>query len=114
MSIDPAAGIGRHLERGGHIQQLPGAADLREYALSVGPEQPEIAVNGGEEPVDADMTLGHHRMKYATHPGSRSQPGFIGRDVTTGAKYGSVRTPVSYTHLRAHETRHDLVCRLLL
>src|SRR5450759_5795715 len=24
------------------------------------------------------------------------------------------RTAVSYTHLRAHETRHDLVCRLLL
>src|SRR5450759_5512128 len=24
------------------------------------------------------------------------------------------REPVSYTHLRAHETRHDLVCRLLL
>eukprot|EP00825_Cyclidium_porcatum_P020328 TRINITY_DN2306_c0_g1_i1.p1 TRINITY_DN2306_c0_g1~~TRINITY_DN2306_c0_g1_i1.p1 ORF type:complete len:305 (+),score=68.37 TRINITY_DN2306_c0_g1_i1:115-1029(+) len=27
------------------------------------------------------------------------------------AKY---EIPVSYTHLRAHETRHDLVCRLLL
>src|SRR5450756_1803420 len=26
----------------------------------------------------------------------------------------SALTPVSYTHLRAHETRHDLVCRLLL
>src|SRR5450759_961621 len=25
-----------------------------------------------------------------------------------------VDTPLSYTHLRAHETRHDLVCRLLL
>ena len=25
-----------------------------------------------------------------------------------------VRVAVSYTHLRAHETRHDLVCRLLL
>src|SRR5450756_2896839 len=25
-----------------------------------------------------------------------------------------VRDAVSYTHLRAHETRHDLVCRLLL
>src|SRR5450759_1591878 len=25
-----------------------------------------------------------------------------------------VSAPVSYTHLRAHETRHDLVCRLLL
>src|SRR5450756_3207461 len=27
---------------------------------------------------------------------------------------GRLLTPVSYTHLRAHETRHDLVCRLLL
>src|SRR5450756_1367582 len=26
----------------------------------------------------------------------------------------STEVPVSYTHLRAHETRHDLVCRLLL
>src|SRR5450756_2960796 len=26
---------------------------------------------------------------------------------------GSRRGPVSYTHLRAHETRHNLVCRLL-
>src|SRR5665648_457705 len=24
-----------------------------------------------------------------------------------------IQEPVSYTHLRAHETRHDLVCRLL-
>src|SRR5450759_3078222 len=30
------------------------------------------------------------------------------RDVSIGT------IPVSYTHLRAHETRHDLVCRLLL
>src|SRR5665648_1200161 len=29
--------------------------------------------------------------------------------------YGNIPlVPVSYTHLRAHETRHDLVCRLLL
>src|SRR5450759_1356579 len=27
---------------------------------------------------------------------------------------GQNHLPVSYTHLRAHETRHDLVCRLLL
>src|SRR5450756_2841300 len=26
----------------------------------------------------------------------------------------AIPAPVSYTHLRAHETRHDLVCRLLL
>src|SRR5450756_3001420 len=30
--------------------------------------------------------------------------------VLCGGPFG----PVSYTHLRAHETRHDLVCRLLL
>src|SRR5450756_2404890 len=28
-------------------------------------------------------------------------------------RYSRIK-PVSYTHLRAHETRHDLVCRLLL
>ena len=30
-----------------------------------------------------------------------------------GIQLDTLRT-VSYTHLRAHETRHDLVCRLLL
>ncbi|GAB5767849.1 hypothetical protein JMUB7525_27560 [Staphylococcus aureus] len=28
--------------------------------------------------------------------------------------YCAIATPVSYTHLRAHETCADLVCRLLL
>ena len=28
--------------------------------------------------------------------------------------FAEYRAAVSYTHLRAHETRHDLVCRLLL
>src|SRR5450759_2072833 len=32
--------------------------------------------------------------------------------VTTFADDEGYWTPVSYTHLRAHETRHDLVCRL--
>src|SRR5450756_3060948 len=31
-----------------------------------------------------------------------------------GATARMMLIPVSYTHLRAHETRHDLVCRLLL
>src|SRR5665648_1181396 len=49
----------------------------------------------------------------------------LGGVLTTGHRGGSLGTravglvnrtaqPVSYTHLRAHETRHDLVCRLLL
>src|SRR5450756_2963528 len=39
---------------------------------------------------------------------------------TTPRRPRTISTPaspmssVSYTHLRAHETRHDLVCRLLL
>ena len=32
----------------------------------------------------------------------------------TRSYYGSGPAPVSYTHLRAHETVLDLVCRLLL
>src|SRR5665648_836643 len=36
-------------------------------------------------------------------------------DITdAGMKAKLMGHPVSYTHLRAHETRHDLVCRLLL
>ena len=38
--------------------------------------------------------------------------------VAEGEKVGLIGVngagTVSYTHLRAHETRHDLVCRLLL
>src|SRR5450756_2899730 len=34
--------------------------------------------------------------------------------VACGEPDATAAGPVSYTHLRAHETRHDLVCRLLL
>src|SRR5450756_2703444 len=36
------------------------------------------------------------------------------RRVAVSARVMNASGPVSYTHLRAHETRHDLVCRLLL
>ena len=36
------------------------------------------------------------------------------RPLADGVKGEELNIPVSYTHLRAHETRHDLVCRLLL
>src|SRR5450756_2781808 len=39
----------------------------------------------------------------------------IAGDETVVTKSGKITYgTVSYTHLRAHETRHDLVCRLLL
>ena len=37
-----------------------------------------------------------------------------GADYVDRVMVDNNRPPVSYTHLRAHETRHDLVCRLLL
>src|SRR5450756_1207729 len=46
-------------------------------------------------PVDIPLTI----VLSLTSPAARSNSSFI---------------PVSYTHLRAHETRHDIVCRLLL
>ena len=44
------------------------------------------------------------------------QPGFYGIKCSPHYGMGMVMLikAVSYTHLRAHETRHDLVCRLLL
>src|SRR5665648_350745 len=41
------------------------------------------------------------------HADTRANKKFYGESITC-------ETTVSYTHLRAHETRHDLVCRLLL
>src|SRR5450759_2181405 len=44
---------------------------------------------------------------------SRSKPKFCDFRLDLIGGEGTA-IPVSYTHLRAHETRHDLVCRLLL
>src|SRR5450756_3059152 len=35
-------------------------------------------------------------------------------EITSSDDHPAVIMAVSYTHLRAHETRHDIVCRLLL
>src|SRR5450756_1862685 len=40
-----------------------------------------------------------------------AQSGLLGANLPN---HNSTFVSVSYTHLRAHETRHDLVCRLLL
>src|SRR5450756_2559567 len=40
-------------------------------------------------------------------------PALLGRLMAVSGR-SMPASPVSYTHLRAHETRHDLVCRLLL
>src|SRR5450759_2124189 len=51
-----------------------------------------------------------NKIKACREVGIRSEEHLIGGD----RSQENVLKPVSYTHLRAHETRHDLVCRLLL
>src|SRR5659263_56051 len=43
-----------------------------------------------------------------------TQERLINESIEIAEELGSGVVAVSYTHLRAHETRHDLVCRLLL
>src|SRR5450759_655031 len=61
------------------------------------------------------MTKRAGRAIIAVKNGSNSQTRLTKKDMGTAERQAriSVRT-YSYTHLRAHETRHDLVCRLLL
>src|SRR5450756_1432749 len=44
----------------------------------------------------------------------REGEGELARYYDDARSLARMLTAVSYTHLRAHETRHDLVCRLLL
>src|SRR5450756_1969499 len=48
-------------------------------------------------------------------PASRSQmPPPKSAPANSAYAVTPIQSSMSYTHLRAHETRHDLVCRLLL
>ena len=49
------------------------------------------------------------RASYAAHAAEGVRP-----TRHAGEEKRPVRRPVSYTHLRAHETGRNLVCRLLL
>src|SRR5450756_1902913 len=98
------------------------------------PVPPEVGYT--YDPAEADAVLiSHEHFDHCYLAGIKGSPTVIrkagssrldGIEVTGiatfhDAKGGAERgpniiftwEPVSYTHLRAHETRHDLVCRLL-
>src|SRR5450756_1421214 len=59
--------------------------------------------------------------QFKTKKGARSSIEALLKRIEKGNEVGMINplvdlyntvSPVSYTHLRAHETRHDLVCRL--
>src|SRR5665648_72600 len=75
-----------------------------------------ISVSIGEQPLDfknlfieASRRIPDFEALYITYKDLRGRGYFV-----QPSKFGFRLYPVSYTHLRAHETRHDLVCRLLL
>src|SRR5450756_1779117 len=94
---DPAAGrytVGRYLD---DLEKRYGGID----SVLIWPVYPNIGID--------------NRNQFDCF---RDMPGGIAGIKQMVADYHKrgvrVLFPVSYTHLRAHETRHDLVCRLLL
>src|SRR5450756_3090335 len=74
---------------------------------------PEIPLHNNP----AELALREGVVKRKISNGTRSEDGKAAWEnmmsiMDTCRKHGI--SSVSYTHLRAHETRHDLVCRLLL
>src|SRR5450759_5037115 len=51
--------------------------------------------------------------QYGTYESTRPEGGIVRFFAKRGSSAEPQSPAVSYTHLRAHETRHDLVCRLL-
>src|SRR5665811_1789226 len=89
----PVDGRTRHVAdaaRGTQVLDQLVAQRASEFAL-------EVWIRG-ERSDKLDVAVFVHNVALDPHRGNRKQR----------------RTPVSYTHLRAHETVLDLVCRLLL
>src|SRR5450759_1887256 len=93
----------------------------------------ELLATGGFSPLDRFLSRADYNrvlddMRLAegtlfpipiTLPVDDDAPIALDRDVVLRGPHNEILAvmtieAVSYTHLRAHETRHDLVCRLLL
>src|SRR5450759_3469741 len=81
------------------------AVDLGNQALAA------VVVEHGDGLLKVDLDPRLHRLRLVILP--LDQVASIGYAQGRDGRVSAL-APVSYTHLRAHETRHDLVCRLLL
>src|SRR5450756_1261505 len=62
-------------------------------------------------PARRKLKQGHQGCRFWPHRGQYAAMLDRSREALQARR---AHQPVSYTHLRAHETRHDIVCRLLL
>src|SRR5215470_2920892 len=76
--VEPARAARGHRERRRKAEEMPLAIDLDEDALPVRAKESEIRMRRREETIDADVTLGDHRVEYPTHPLRRGERGFVG------------------------------------
>src|SRR5450756_2892328 len=110
----PAAG--QLIERGGYVGDRLVAAVERRTQDSHNPDGVLITAGHGLFRVKMKTLTAHrHDARFNVPVATKLLP----TDLDIGAhdqvrSAGAVIDAVSYTHLRAHETRHDLVCRLLL
>ena len=102
------------------VIQSKDASTIYDVPLMMEKEQLDIVVLkklqiSNYNPTDMDRwTEFVNKLKY---PKSKVNIGLVGKYVELQDSYKSILesiVPVSYTHLRAHETKANLVCRLLL
>src|SRR5450756_1436967 len=87
----------------------PRSSQVPIVALPVAAKKPPSHAPSPQSP-SKNSLLPH---KVPRGPVSDMLTGPLGCQTSGYAILRTVPEPVSYTHLRAHETRHDLVCRLL-
>src|SRR5450756_2144680 len=76
-------------------------------------EQIQALVDAGMDVARINRSHGDQEAHELVYRNVRAAAQASGRAVAVLVDLQGPKT-VSYTHLRAHETRHDLVCRLLL
>src|SRR5450756_2168978 len=111
VHVDTPAGL-----RLGGDQAVQPAGFLLALALAVPPGDVAQAVAGAEVAIQVacGADVPHDAVGDECEHAGRLGEGELGLDPAERTQSPRGVAPVSYTHLRAHETRHDLVCRLLL
>src|SRR5450756_1569184 len=102
----------------GFVFFLPQAFDEPQAALppvarAATPEEARVALGRAAVALRAGDRATYRAALPASGRAARHSLGELFRHLSP-LPWTRLTLPVSYTHLRAHETRHDLVCRLLL
>src|SRR5450756_1467882 len=98
MRHSAACTCGAQESRADRVARYPALVSIRFAVLNITSTSTRCSIRMSA--YRAPVSTWNRRIMYAARP--------------VYATVEARAAPVSYTHLRAHETRHDLVCRLLL